>query len=501
MYLTVMIFMSLLTSAQGTINFTYEKVNEHIDSLRDLQNRKVETNQALALLGDLREIENYGQSLAHYFLEAYQSQVLQPYTLNLLQEYFYAQIKVHGEILDLREGNHNNEILKALQIESFRKIHDLFFHRKSLRTLLTDQLNIPTLSLGRWYELKDRTLSTRNISKRESYLERNFFPIENEVNRDNTLIQAWRNSGLYQLSQKDESWKSLANTELFWRNIGDGVLAGLGKIPTGASAAFGAVAGSIAWREGYLKDNKDLLNKLEETLLPFDLLMEKKAYKFTDITIPGHWGHVGIYLGSEEQLKALGLWDNPVLKPFRENIRAGKRIFQVRRWGLEFDSLQGFMNLDEMAVLRVEDFHKRSSKDLEMTLKYLGEQIGKGYDFNFDAMTGETITCTEIIAFSFGPIKWPMEVLLGRLTISPNNLAELAFHTGAPLKTIHYITGDQGGMHFLSEADLGKTLGYVLKNQTYQKHSVSCKREMYRHRRDGLRFHYSCEDEYNEFVY
>ncbi len=499
--LVVLIFLSTVINAQGQITFAYELVNEHIAALKDLQNRKANELQSLDHLADLREIENYGQSLAHYFVEAFESQSLQPYTLNLLQEYFYAQIIVHNRILDLRSGRHDQEILKALQIESFRKIHDLFFHKQSLRNLLTDQFDIPTLSLGKWYELRSKTLAKRNISRRESYLKTHLFPVKEKQMIGNTMLTAWKNSGVYGLTKQGRSWDKLADTELFWRNIGDGVLAGLAKIPNGASSAFGAVAGSIAWREGYLKNNSELLQKLESTLLPFDLLMEKKAYKFTDITIPGHWGHVAIYLGSEEQLKELGLWNKPVMKPFQEQIKAGKRIFQARRWGLEFDSLEGFTNLDEMAMLRVEGFTKRSLKDLEMTMKYLSDQIGKSYDFSFDAMTGETITCTEIIAFSFGPIKWPMEELLGRLTISPNNLAEMAFHTGSPLKTLSYITGDEQGLHYKSEQDFGRTLGYIKRKDVYEKYSLKCKREMYRHRRDSLRFHYSCEDDFEEYIY
>jgi hypothetical protein len=229
--------------------------------------------------------------------------------------------------------------------------------------------------------------------------------------------------------------------------------------------------------------------------------MEKKAYKFTDITIPGHWGHVGIYMGTEAQLRELGLWELEVMKPFRGPIKNGKRIFQVRRWGLEFDSLENFTNLDEMAVLRVEGFLKNKAQDLEMTIEYLGDQMEKKYDFSFDAMTGETITCTEIIAFSFGPIRWPMEELLGRLTISPNNLAELAFYTGSPLKTLMYVIGNEDGLQNKSEEDFGKTLNYYKRGNNYVKHTEKCQREMYRHRRDSIRFHYSCDDIYTEKVY
>lgn len=489
-------------SPENTLSeFNYQKINTHILSLRRLRNEKNEALGAEALLDKLRAVENYGQSLAHYLLDAFSKDELQPYTLNLMHEYFLTQISVHERVHLLKKGEIQNEILMALQIESFKKIHDLFFHKKSLRTLIKDQFELPAIGLQSWHTLREKTLNKSFIKNRERFLKTNAFPLKKDQVQNQIVLSAWVNSGLYRALEKNQSWERLSDRELFWRSFGDGVLAGLGKVTTGASAAFGAVAGSIAWREGYLKNNRELLNNLEEGLKPFDLLMEKKAYKFTDITIPGHWGHVGVYMGSEEQLRELGLWDLEEMAPFRPHISKGKRIFQVRRWGLVFDSLEDFSNLDEMAVLRVEDFTKKGIQDLTMTLKYLGDQVQKEYDFSFDAMTGETITCTEIIAFSYGPIKWPMDKILGRLTISPNNLAELSFFTGAPLKVVSYITGDENGMLFHSEQDFGRTLDYYKRGDVYKKHSLDCDREMIRSRRNGTRFKYSCDDILTERIY
>ncbi len=498
-----LVLLGTLISIQGSfaqgVTFSYEKMNEHILSLRELRQDGDKSTEKH--LENLRAIENYGQSLGHYLLDAFSRDELQPYTLNLMQEYFLSQIVVHNGIHDLTEDVVTHEILKALQIESFRKIHDLFFHKKSLRTLIKDQFELPSLGLKSWHTLKEKTLNRRYIRKREQFLKNNLFPVRSTESMTDLWSTSWAASGLYHAMEKGESWDKLTDTDLFWREFGDGVLAGFGKVTTGASAAFGAVAGNIAWREGYLKNNQQLLNKLESELKPFDLLMEKKAYKFTDITIPGHWGHVGVYMGSESQLKDLGLWDLEEMAPFRAQISRGKRIFQVRRWGLVFDSLEDFINLDEMAILRVEDFTKRSTRDLSMTLKYLGDQMEKEYDFSFDAMTGETITCTEIIAFSYGPIKWPMERLLGRLTISPNNLAELAFYTGTPLKVLSYITGDEKGAHYHGARAFGRTLDYYLRGDVYKKHSLECEREMIRSRRNGTRFRYSCDDIFTERLY
>jgi len=234
---------------------------------------------------------------------------------------------------------------------------------------------------------------------------------------------------------------------------------------------------------------------------PFDLLLEKKAYKFTDLTIPGHWGYIGIYLGTKEQLQELGLWELPVIGPFREHIERGKSIFQVRRTGLEFDSLENFINLDEMAVLRLKGQAKKSKDELKLIFEYLADQLNKSYDFSFDAMTAEKITCTEIVAFSYGPIKWPMDYILGRYSISPNNMAELSFFTGSPLQNIMYVTGDKQGTHYRNVEEFGKTLDYKSFGTIYKKKSERCLRKTYRHKRSSIRFKYECKEFYNENKY
>lgn len=500
-----MSFISLSVSLSSLANpeFSPEHTEKHLDALAIMGLNKTESQlRDLDLqLAELRKLENYSQSLSQYFLNAIEKNSLAPYTLNLIPALLKAVTRVHSNIRSLpqtREG----QMLLALQLESFRKVHDLFLHKKSLRSVIQDQ--IQANQIHDFTRLKDSTLSRNYIESLEGALKKNSFPIESrdvEKSMYPSVVQSWSQSGLYRLMERSKSWSCLADTEMFWRNVGDGLLAGIGKVSTGASAAFGAVAGNIAWREGYLKEDQDLYNRLEQTLLPFDLLMEKKAYKFTDITIPGHWGHVGVYLGTEAQLRELGLWDHPAIEPFKEGILSGKSIFQVRRWGLEFDSLKNFLNLDEMAVLRIEDFTKKNIDSLSKTLNFLSDQMGKGYDFSFDAMTGETITCTEIVAFSYGPIKWPMKELLGRLTISPNDLAELAFYENSPMKTKMYITGDESGTHYKSVEDFGKTLNFVKRNGRYQLYSEVCQRTRYRHRSGGMRFTYSCEDVFTTKTY
>ena len=38
-----------------------------------------------------------------------------------------------------------------------------------------------------------------------------------------------------------------------------------------------------------------------------DLLLEKTPFRLTDKTIPGFWGHVGLWIGDQQDLEELGI--------------------------------------------------------------------------------------------------------------------------------------------------------------------------------------------------
>ena len=64
-------------------------------------------------------------------------------------------------------------------------------------------------------------------------------------------------------------------------------------------------------------------------------------------------------------------------------------------------------------------------------------QLGKKYDFNFDVNTTDKIVCSELAYVSFPSIDWPTEKVLGRHSISPDNVAQLAWNN-VPLQLVMF---------------------------------------------------------------
>ena len=54
-------------------------------------------------------------------------------------------------------------------------------------------------------------------------------------------------------------------------------------------------------------------------------------------------------------------------------------------------------------------------------------QLGKEYDFNYNVETTDKIVCSQLVYLAYTDIKWPTDKLIGRYTISPDNIALKVF--------------------------------------------------------------------------
>ncbi|MDH3973512.1 MAG: YiiX/YebB-like N1pC/P60 family cysteine hydrolase [Deltaproteobacteria bacterium] len=196
------------------------------------------------------------------------------------------------------------------------------------------------------------------------------------------------------------------------------------------SMIFGNTLGLIESRKGKLYGRFDVLEKLEQELRAGDILLEKTPFRLTDKFIPGHWGHVAIWIGTEEELKALGIWDHAVVQKYHEQIQSGRSVVEALRPGVEMNRLTRFLNIDDIAVIRGKEMTKKEKGE---TIIRALRQVGKEYDFNFDVETTDKIVCSELVYTTFTGIKWPTGKTLGRITISPDNVASIVIN-GGPLK-------------------------------------------------------------------
>ncbi len=205
-----------------------------------------------------------------------------------------------------------------------------------------------------------------------------------------------------------------------------------------SSMMFGNMVGLVESRRGKLDDRREVLERIGGELRAGDVLLEKTPFRLTDSFIPGHWGHAAIWIGTEEELRELDLWEHPVVVAYRSEIRNGRSVIEALRSGVEMNTLKHFLNVDDLAILRHRHLDRKSRR--QVILQAL-RQVGKEYDFNFDTQSADRIVCSELIYHAYGDVKWPTDRKLGRVVVSPDNIAQEATGQGPFTVTLLYHDG------------------------------------------------------------
>ena len=236
-------------------------------------------------------------------------------------------------------------------------------------------------------------------------------------------------------SLETESMFSINRINIFKNKIEDNIRLISSDATNQVSKMFGNAAGIIVARRGKLDElPKEKQSEIIANLQPLDILLEKAPFRLTDYLIPGYWSHVALWSGTEEELSKLGVWDElPAIyneaketyhysgPDFQDAIRNGHMVIEALRPGVQINTLQHFLNIDDLGVIRYNDL------TLENKRSYLLNafaQIGKSYDFNFDVESKNEIVCSEIIYVSFDDLDWNTTKTVGRYTISPDNVAQ-----------------------------------------------------------------------------
>ena len=214
--------------------------------------------------------------------------------------------------------------------------------------------------------------------------------------------------------------------------VGDSLSAINRETVNGISKFFGNVVGLVEERKGKLYADKASHHHIKHQLKAGDILLEKTPFRLTDKMIPGHWGHAAIWIGTEVELKALGIWEHPIVKPYHKEIVNSQGVVEALRSGVEINSLARFMNIDDAAIIR--DPAQTKTQTAERIIRTL-RQIGKEYDFNYNVETTDKIVCSQLVYLAYTDIKWPTDKVIGRYTISPDNIAAKAVQSG-PLELV-----------------------------------------------------------------
>ena len=293
--------------------------------------------------------------------------------------------------------------------------------------------------------MTDDFLSIANLSSIEqaiAYYEKNRATIQLDTITDDNLAYLdllIQSSSSYPLL-RDLPVENIIGRRMNARNntIQDSLNALNRTAVNGISELFGNTVGLVEQRKGKLYQDKTAEQLILSKLQPGDILLEKTPFRLTDKMIPGYWGHAAIWLGNQQELIELGLWNTPIIQDYQQQIQNQQLLVEALRDGTKMNTLNHFLNIDDLVILRQKNITRQDKKQIiELTLR----QIGKPYDFNYDVETTDKIVCSQLVYLAYTHIEWPTDNIAGRYTISPDNIALKALKDGELEIILLYIDG------------------------------------------------------------
>ena len=194
------------------------------------------------------------------------------------------------------------------------------------------------------------------------------------------------------------------------------------------------------------------LEDLRAVLKPGDILIERRNWYISNTLLPGFWPHAALYLGSYEELSALGVAADPRAAPHmsdfqgRDELGHDFAVLEAIGEGVIFTSFEHSVGeADAVAVLRP----MLSDDELRDALGRALSHRGKEYDFDFDFETTDRLVCTELIFRAYdGILEIPeMRLIMGKPRITASDYVRMwadGRESGSPqLELVRFLDFDE----------------------------------------------------------
>ena len=197
--------------------------------------------------------------------------------------------------------------------------------------------------------------------------------------------------------------------------------------------------GLIQLRPGWMVSQPQAVALLESALRPMDVVFFHSDNRVSGLLIPGQFTHGAVYIGTESQLRASGLWHLPALVPFHDQIRAGAVYLEAVDGGVRLAPAEVVLDIDAVVALR------SHGTDRAMALERGMEQMGTPFDMRFDAVDASELFCAELISLMFAEAQLPRTLVPGRETILIDGIVAGALSGDLPFTLVGYVEATPGG--------------------------------------------------------
>lgn len=210
--------------------------------------------------------------------------------------------------------------------------------------------------------------------------------------------------------------------------------------------AIGKLVAATVWRKGYLLRHEPAMETFLAGLQPLDIITVNNKGRLSGHTIPGHFGHAAIYVGTEQQLRRAGVWDQPAIRKYHDAIRKGALFIEADNKGVHLSDAPLALDADAVAQLRPRGL-SQARRRLALVESY--KRVGMPFDYYFDLDTTACTFCTELINTVLPEMRLPQRRVYGRRLILPDEVvaATLRGRTGFAFR--RYVKADRDGWETL----------------------------------------------------
>ncbi len=166
--------------------------------------------------------------------------------------------------------------------------------------------------------------------------------------------------------------------------------------------------------------------RVRTMLEPGDILLVRRDWKLSNPWLQGFWTHSALYVGDADDLKRLGVADNPAVKKHLESHGATategspRAVIEALGEGVIFNPLSRTLFADYAAALRP----GLDDEQIAWVIVRAFGHIGKPYNFDFDFDNEESLVCTQLIYLSFeGMVDFELRKIMGRPLLTPLSIA------------------------------------------------------------------------------
>lgn len=205
-----------------------------------------------------------------------------------------------------------------------------------------------------------------------------------------------------------------------------------------AAPLIGRTVAQVKWRRGYLAGQPESFARARASLRPLDIIIVGNKGRLSGHLLPGYFTHGAAYLGDEKQLRSLGIWNDPAVRPHQAAIRAGRSVIESDQAGVHLSTLDKVLAADHLAILRPQLSCRDARR--QVTRAFFAH-LGEKFDFHFDSGEDRHLFCVEMIGHVIPGLNLPQREIYARKSIVPDEVLLQSVRGQLPLDLVLYLRG------------------------------------------------------------